>query len=315
MADNKKIKSKTCITCNSSFTPVGEELCCKRCDPEAIALLDDSPKEETTVAVEAPKPPVVDKKVLVIDDEPAIVHLLKSRLESKRYHVITAGDGEEGLEAAKSEKPDLIILDVLMPKMTGYQLVERLRHEGDDVKDIPVIVMSAKHSMRDFFPAWAVLTFLSKPFRPQEMLEKVTDAIGSVEEAEEAAAAGMHSDKRVLVVAVEEYILGKVKSHLESCGYSVYNGVNEAGVLSKAKTWQPDIILGQFWEDPSIMDVTEIARKLKEIPATQSIPFLSFAAEHLGLEAVKSLGHAKVLTYHNSDTLVKELEEFLKKTV
>lgn len=82
------------------------------------------------------------KKVLVIDDEPSQIKLLKSLLEANLYEVIAAADGQEGLDLAKKNKPDLIVMDVMMPKMDGAQAVQLLK-EDPSTKGIPVIFLTA----------------------------------------------------------------------------------------------------------------------------------------------------------------------------
>ena len=82
------------------------------------------------------------KKVLVIDDERSQVQLLKSLLEANLYEVIAAADGQEGLDLAKKNKPDLIVMDVMMPKMDGAQAVQLLK-EDPSTKDIPIIFLTA----------------------------------------------------------------------------------------------------------------------------------------------------------------------------
>ncbi len=83
----------------------------------------------------------MSEKILVVDDEPDIVTVMKFTLETKGFKVITAYDGEEGLRKAKSDKPELIILDMLMPKMYGSTLISRLENIPE-TKDIPVILLS-----------------------------------------------------------------------------------------------------------------------------------------------------------------------------
>jgi CheY-like chemotaxis protein len=112
------------------------------------------------------------KKILVIDDEPHILKMVKSRLEANNYEVVVAFDGAGGLEKVASEKPDLIISDIMMPKMHGYEFVKKLK--GDPVhKDIPVIMLSIKEKMKDLFELEGVSDFIVKPFTPEELLEKV----------------------------------------------------------------------------------------------------------------------------------------------
>ena len=82
-------------------------------------------------------------KILVVDDEIYIVHILDFSLGMEGYEVITALDGEQAIEKARAEKPDLIVLDIMMPKLDGYETCKMLKAESD-TKEIPVILLSAK---------------------------------------------------------------------------------------------------------------------------------------------------------------------------
>ncbi|HTL47880.1 MAG TPA: response regulator [Verrucomicrobiae bacterium] len=129
----------------------------------------------------ASPPPQAPKKILIIDDEPIIVKLLSSRLQTHGYQVLTAFDGEEGYLMIKTKKPDLILSDILMPKMTGYDLVQRLKKEKDGTEKIPVLIMTAKPSMKDFFSDWEIHSFIAKPLVPEELMKKIADLLEAAE--------------------------------------------------------------------------------------------------------------------------------------
>ena len=112
------------------------------------------------------------KKILVIDDELELVDMLKIRLEANNYEVVAAVDGEEGMEKAKSEKPDLIILDIMMPKKDGYTFIKEMRTE-QGIKSTPVIILTAKEKMKDLFAIEGVKDYIVKPFESAELLEKI----------------------------------------------------------------------------------------------------------------------------------------------
>src|SRR4051794_32543323 len=86
--------------------------------------------------------------VLVVDDDPVIVKLLQVNFEMEGYDVLTASDGEEGLQRARSERPDIVLLDVMMPKMDGLQVAQALKADPDTAV-IPVILLSAKVQAAD----------------------------------------------------------------------------------------------------------------------------------------------------------------------
>lgn len=116
------------------------------------------------------------KRILIIDDEPHIVKTIKDRLEFAGYTVITAYDGEEGLKKVNEEKPDLILLDILMPKMDGYNFLRALKLD-ENIKDIPVIILTAKAQMKELFVPEGILNYITKPFDQKELLEKISKAL------------------------------------------------------------------------------------------------------------------------------------------
>lgn len=103
--------------------------------------------------------------VLIVDDEPAIVDLLSQLLEDEGYRVVSAGDGQAAWETVREQRPDLVIADVMMPRMDGFALVDRL---SDGNQPVPVILMSAAvESRRQGVP------FIAKPFDLGELLDLV----------------------------------------------------------------------------------------------------------------------------------------------
>ncbi|MBC7327016.1 response regulator [bacterium] len=123
------------------------------------------------------------KKILVVDDEKPIVRLVQVNLEHAGYEVVTAYDGKEALEKVEQEKPDLIILDVMMPQMDGFEVMQRLQ-ANPKTRDIPVIMLTAKAQDADVFRGWqsGVTLYLTKPFSPFELISFVRRIFRSMEE-------------------------------------------------------------------------------------------------------------------------------------
>ena len=117
-------------------------------------------------------------KILVIDDEPNIVQTLQDRLEMNDYSVVTACNGREGLDKAINEKPDIILLDVIMPIMDGHEMLEHLR-KTDEGKDIAVIMLTARSQNQDIARANAcgIEDYIVKPFDLSELLEKIENIL------------------------------------------------------------------------------------------------------------------------------------------
>ncbi|MFH1359952.1 MAG: response regulator [Candidatus Omnitrophota bacterium] len=119
----------------------------------------------------------MNKKILIIDDDPTVVKLIKTRLEANGYGAIVAKDGREGLHQAKTHKPDLILLDVLMPDIDGYTLVKELKKD-EELRTIPVIIITIKEQLQDLFKQEGVKDYLVKPINTQELLAKVRNYFG-----------------------------------------------------------------------------------------------------------------------------------------
>lgn len=110
-------------------------------------------------------------KILVCDDERHIVRLIQVNLERQGWEVVTAFDGKEGLEKIKSEKPNLVVLDVMMPYMDGFEVLKSLRREPD-TEALPVIMLTAKAQDKDVFEGYhyGADMYLTKPFNPMELV-------------------------------------------------------------------------------------------------------------------------------------------------
>ena len=117
------------------------------------------------------------KKILVIDDDPTFLKMVQPFLTSHGYFVATAVDGEQGIEQLKAQKPDLIVLDVQMPKMNGYTFIFELKKICGP-KIIPIIVLTAKEGMAEIFKVEGVKEYMTKPFKPDALLSNINKYAG-----------------------------------------------------------------------------------------------------------------------------------------
>jgi two-component system alkaline phosphatase synthesis response regulator PhoP/two-component system response regulator VicR len=123
------------------------------------------------------------RKILAVDDEKHIVKLVQVNLERQGYEVVTANDGKEALQKVEEENPDLIVLDVMMPYMDGFEVLQNLRR-NPSTRDIPVIMLTAKAQDADVFKGWqsGVDCYLTKPFNPMELISFVKRIFKSMED-------------------------------------------------------------------------------------------------------------------------------------
>ncbi len=112
------------------------------------------------------------KKILVADDEQQLALALKIRLQSKGFQVVTASDGRQALELIAQEKPDLVILDVVMPVMDGYFCLREINQRFGRTK-IPVIILTARDRMKELFDLEGVEDYVIKPFDHDDLLIRI----------------------------------------------------------------------------------------------------------------------------------------------
>jgi CheY-like chemotaxis protein len=119
-------------------------------------------------------------KILVVDDEPDYVSTIQCRLEWCHYEVTAAANGQEGLEKARAERPDLILLDTNMPVMNGHKMLDHLKRDPA-LKEIPVIMVTALCEPGDITEAssYGVADYVAKPFDFTELLEKISGVLGA----------------------------------------------------------------------------------------------------------------------------------------
>jgi len=124
-------------------------------------------------------------KILIVDDEPSIINLVSSYLKADGYDVYTAVDGPSGLKAARAYKPDLIILDLMLPGMDGLEILTRLRRESD----VYIILLTARTEETDKIVGLSVGAddYVTKPFSPRELTARVKAALRRIQLGASAA--------------------------------------------------------------------------------------------------------------------------------
>lgn len=122
-----------------------------------------------------------EKTILIADDESHIVNVVSLKLRNAGYRVVTAGDGLEALELAVTEKPDLLITDYHMPRLSGIELCRRLKQD-QETRSIPAIMLTARgyHLEEQDQAESGILRMLSKPFSPRQLLNTVNEVLERV---------------------------------------------------------------------------------------------------------------------------------------
>jgi len=206
------------------------------------------------------------KTILVVDDEKDIIDVLRLYLEEKNFNVIASETGYQGIEFARIYKPDLIILDILLPDIDGYKVLDVLSND-EVTKDIPVIILSI---LKDVMKGknYEIIDYIAKPFDRNLMLESIKKVF----------AGKPHKTKyHITVVDDEKDTTDMLKTSLESEGYEV-TGVYNAGELYKSLEKQlPDLILLDIMM-PEI-DGWEVIETLKNNDKYKDIPIIIISAK------------------------------------
>ena len=126
-----------------------------------------------------------NSRILVVDDEPLIVKMLSQHLEEEGFVVLTAMDGREGLMKARSESPDLMLLDLILPKLNGYEVCTMLKQDTR-YQHIPIIMLTAKAHEKDeqLGRTCGADLYLRKPFEPHLLLGHIRSLVGSPESSQ-----------------------------------------------------------------------------------------------------------------------------------
>ena len=258
-------------------------------------------------------------KILIVDDEPVMLLILKSRLEAEQYEIVTAKDGTEGLAKFKTEKPDLVITDVMMPGLSGYEFFEALRKSGKEGASVPVIVTSARGSMSQFFEAWQIAAFIPKPFDMPLLVKEIKEALWVPLEAppgEPVAPVTPVQPKgdlrTILLVGVSEFEMRKVKAFLEENSCSVVQALDEQDALKTAKKLKPDFIFIEFWEDATRFDAVKLSHSLRANSITQQIPYVVFCKPALLNDASKDFNSKHLMGAADAAGLVNSIESLMQ---
>ena len=119
------------------------------------------------------------ERVLVVDDEPDVLLLCRLNLEQQGFHVLVASNGRSALDLLRDEKPDVLVLDLMMPGMTGYDVLEAIRAD-EQLPETPILVLTAKSLQADRVRTaeLGASAFLTKPFLPSELCDLVRSLAG-----------------------------------------------------------------------------------------------------------------------------------------
>jgi len=212
-------------------------------------LTPDSPREDDPTSMESPLVEGKDIfKILVVDDEPVNIQVLKNQLQSRNYQVLTAHDGFEALDILRREKdqdtlPDLMVLDLMMPRMNGYE-VSRTVRETHDASALPIVMLTAKNRVGDLVEGLrsGANDYLTKPFAKEELLARVESQLKLKEAAEAMKEAERAKMELLTARTVQKLLIPKEDPRLEEIEIaSFYQSASETGGDWYDYRYHPDV--------------------------------------------------------------------------
>lgn len=254
---------------------------------------------------------MIKKKILVVEDEAEMRSMLAIELETSNYEVFQAADGEVGLRLAEEVRPDLIISDVMMPKMDGNQFLKRLR-ATEFGRRVPFIVLTARGKMRDYFETVEVDGFVAKPFEPEELLQSVEKAMNKGAVDRGPAPRKDEDQKRILIVDSDAAVLEELQKTFEDYGYQVKTAALPSRCLDELMVFKPHAILSRYQMDEITAD--KLVELIRNMPHFKNTPIVIYAEASQAdqQDNVLKAGAAKFLTDAKSLRLLKEINSILK---
>lgn len=177
------------------------------------------------------------ERILIIDDDPVFIRLLQADLRVAGYEVFTAKDGYKGIQMARSERPDLIIMDIMMPGMDGHKTSEIIK-KAHLTASIPIIYVTAKDGLLDEELAMELGAefFIKKPYEPNVLLPIIKRTLRIKEQRAQRK-------DRILVIESDLNIIDEIKSRLKQRGFRVDSSLSMKEGLDKARSSDPNLIL------------------------------------------------------------------------
>lgn len=198
-------------------------------------------------------------KIVIIEDEVILIDVLSKKLENEGYDIQSAEDGEKGLEVIKTFNPDLVLLDIAMPRMNGYEVLASLKESFGIDNMPPVIIISNSGQPVEIDKArdLGAKDFIIKAqFTPEEVLEKVNTVMGNstnnqidmktpgiVEDSQVSSPPNKNPEAKILVVEDDQFLRNLLKIKLEKENFEVNTAIDGPGGIEKIGSIVPDIML------------------------------------------------------------------------
>lgn len=270
-------------------------------------------------------------KILIVEDEEFLSDMYKIKFEQAGYEVVVARDGLEGFESAKKEKPDLMLLDLVLPKLDGFRVLKKIRKDPA-IKKIKVFILSNLGQIDEVNKGMAGGAdgyFIKANLTPTQLLEKVSaifkvrsngeknnhNEIAHDHDKEAAMEPVLAKAAKILLIEDEEAIINMYRLRFQRGGFQIEVAKNGAWGLKLARQKKFDVIIMDMVMPA--MNGFEAIKILKAEAATKNVPIiiLSNSAQDKDIEQAKKMGAAACLlkSMITPAKLVKEVEKIINK--
>ncbi len=228
-------------------------------------------------------------KILLVEDDAVQIEMIKKHLESYGYNLIIARNGQEGIKAAQVEKPDLILMDMIMPGMHGLEAVIKLK-ENPLTTTIPIIaltIMSSPKFVQECYRA-GIVGYIKKPYEPKALIESVEKIVGKPE----------RKINKILIIAGASRLATMIEMRLVRQGYQVDSFAGGKSALNYLEKERPDLIILDITL-PS-KHVSGVMEGLKKSEKAKGIPVVLFSPQASDEEMAREMAAHGAAAYINS---------------
>ncbi len=266
------------------------------------------------------------QKILIVDDDRVFITLIQAVLKEQGHQIFSANSGLEALPILESLKPDLVILDVLMPNLTGYELVQKIK-SCNGLRKTRFLIMSANKNMRQYFRAWETDGFIAKPFEPANFLKEVEEILESeaFQQAHETLSLEQEGYlqaqrdelasfkvKRILLIIPNDFVRQKLQSFLESHQVRVSIAMDRKTAKQESLNFKPEVVFFDGEQDLNASSEAILARKeWQEEPALKTAVFVILQKKSPWHDS-PSAPVKPLIPYYESADLIKKIGEYLE---
>jgi len=248
------------------------------------------------------------KKILIIEDDPLLRDALQKKLTIEGYQALTAVDGQVGLEKIKELKPDLVLLDIVMPNVDGMEVLEKMKKDKE-LEKIPVIMISNSGQpveIKKVLELGAVDYLVKADFDPEEVIDKMRKVLGQNKKDQKA---------KILIIEDDQFLRDLIERKLIQTGYQVLSAADGEEGLKTIGEEKPDLVLLDLLL-PS-MSGWEVLEKIKANPEISKIPILILTnlGEKEDVEKGLKMGANDYIikAHFTPNEIIKKVEKYLNR--